>query len=91
MPYGMNICLSSQEEPTTFLEASKHEVWMKDMKKELEAIEKSGTWELISPPTGFRPIGLKWVFKIKKNSRGEVTYHEACLVVKGYSQRYGID
>ena len=61
------------------------------MKEELEDIEKSGTWELISPHTDCRQTGLKWVFKVKKNSRGEVSCHKACLLVKGYLQRYGID
>ena len=89
--YGMDVCLSSREEPTTYLEASKDQVWVKAMKEELDAIEKSATWELITPPIECRPIGLKWVFKIKKNSRGEVTRHNARLVAKGYSQRYGID
>ena len=74
--YGMDVCLSSREEPTTYLEASKDQVWVKAMKEELDAIEKSATWELIMPPIECRPIGLKWVFKIKKNSRGEVTRHK---------------
>ena len=89
--YGMDVCLSSQEEPTTYLEDSKYQVWVKAMKEELDAIEKSATWELITPPIKCRPIGLKWVFKIKKNSRGEVTRHKARLVAKRYSQRYVID
>ena len=64
MSLGIDVCLSSQEEPSAYLEASKDEVWMKAMKEELEAIEKSGTWELIFPPADCRPIGVKWVFKI---------------------------
>ena len=38
-----------------------------------------------------RPIGLKWIFKLKKNPQGKVIKHKARLVVKGYSQRKGID
>ena len=34
---------------------------------------------------------MKWVYKLKKNSLGEIVKHKAILVVKGYSQRYGID
>lgn len=91
MPSSEAIYYISQEKPMTYLEALEDEVWKQLMKEELEAIEKSGTWELISPPPGCRPIGLKWVFKIKKNSKGEVTRHKSCLVVKAYTQRYGID
>ncbi|WVZ58547.1 hypothetical protein U9M48_008813 [Paspalum notatum var. saurae] len=38
-----------------------------------------------------RAIGLKWVFKVKKDEHGAVVRHKARLVVKGYAQRHGID
>ena len=44
-----------------------------------------------NPPPNCRPIGLKWIFKLKKNPQGEVIKRKARLVVKGYSQRKGID
>lgn len=40
---------------------------------------------------GHKPIGLKWVFKLKKNANGEVVKHKARLVAKGYVQKKGID
>ena len=42
-------------------------------------------------PAGHKAIGLKWVFKLKKNSDGEVIKHKAPLVAKGYVQQEGID
>ena len=36
-------------------------------------------------------IGLKWVFKVKRDEHGAVSKHKARLVVKGYAQRHGID
>jgi hypothetical protein len=38
-------------------------------------------------PAGHKPIGLKWVFKLKKNADGEVVKHKARLVAKGYVQK----
>jgi hypothetical protein len=42
-------------------------------------------------PIGKRRIGLKWGFKLKRNSEGEIVKHKARLVAKGYVQKHGID
>jgi hypothetical protein len=41
-------------------------------------------------PQGRRVIGLKWVFKLKRNEHGAVVKYKAILVLKGYAQRRGI-
>ncbi|CAA6655418.1 unnamed protein product [Spirodela intermedia] len=61
------------------------------MKEEMQAINQSQTWELVSPLDNCKSIGLKWIFKVKKNQQGEIIRHKAQLVVKGYSQRHGLD
>jgi hypothetical protein len=40
---------------------------------------------------GHRPIGVKWVFKLKCDEDGEVIKHKAHLVAKGYVQRQGVN
>ena len=35
--------------------------------------------------------GVKVVYNLKKNAKGEIERYKARLVVKGYSQRQGID
>jgi hypothetical protein len=42
-------------------------------------------------PVGHKEIGLKWVFKLKRNADGEVVKHKARLVAKGYVQKHGVD
>ena len=38
--------------------------------EELAALERSVTWDLVSLPSGVRPITCKWVYKIKTRSDG---------------------
>jgi hypothetical protein len=71
-------------EPTYFREAVGHQEWIDAMDMEMESIEKNKTWELVKLPVGKKPIGLKWVYKLKRNSDGEVVKHKARLVAKGY-------
>jgi hypothetical protein len=65
--------------------------WHMAIEEELKAITNNGTWTLTELPQGRKAIGLKWVFKVKKNEHGAVTHHKAHLVVKGYAQRQGVD
>jgi hypothetical protein len=61
------------------------------MKEELAAIQDNKTWDLCELPRGHRPIGLKWVYKLKRKPSGEIVKHKARLVAKGYVQQQGID
>ena len=84
-------CHLSEEEPRNFLEALKEKVWKAAMEEERNQIDKNNTWSLVTLLVSCKPIGLKWVFKVKKDSLGQLTNHKARLIVKGYAQRYGID
>ena len=42
-------------------------------------------------PIRKKTIGVKVVYNLKKNAKGEIERYKARLVVKGYSQRQGID
>lgn len=81
----------SAEEPASLAQAAKDPCWRRAMEEELQAIEENRTWTLTELPPGRRAIGLKWVYKVKKDERGAVVRHKARLVVKGYAQRQGVD
>jgi hypothetical protein len=89
--FAEELLLVVGEEPATFAEAEPHPAWHAAMLEEMSAIEENGTWELTSLPLGHRPIGLKWVFKLKKNTTGDIIKYKARLVAKGYVQRADVD
>jgi hypothetical protein len=82
---------SPSEDPITYDEAAKHDVWRKAMDAEIAAIESNNTWELTALPASAKKIGVKWIYKTKYNEQGKIEKHKARLVAKGYSQQYGID
>jgi hypothetical protein len=81
----------STKDLASFQEAQAHECWCKAMLDEMTSIEANGAWELVEAPLGHRLIGLKWVFKTKKDAIGVITKYKAWLVVKGYVQEHGVD
>jgi hypothetical protein len=83
--------LTSTGEPCSFAEAERDKAWQAAMREEIESVERNNTWELVDLPHGHRPIGLKWVYKLKKNEAGEVIKHKARLVARGFVQQAGID
>jgi hypothetical protein len=76
-----------EEEPGSFTEAEEHLCWRRAMAEEMASIEANHTWSLTELPHRHRPIGLKWVYKVKKDASGAVIKHKARLVAKGYVQR----
>ena len=60
------------------------------MDDEMRSLEKNDTWVLTELPAGKRALLNKWVFRIKTKPDGKRRF-KARLVVKGYSQRKGID
>ena len=88
---GEQVLLAINDEPWDFKEANKLKEWRDACKEEILSIEKNKTWSLIDLPVRRKVIGLKWVFKIKRNSDGSINKYKARLVAKGYVQRHGID
>ena len=87
------LLLTDEREPKSFDEALQVEdsiKWEQAMDDEMRSLEKNDTWVLTELPAGKRALLNKWVFRIKTKPDGKRRF-EARLVVKGYSQRKGID
>lgn len=91
MPPEELMMIQSNDEPTTYREASKKREWVEAMDAELASIEKNKTWELVELPKNRRAIGLKWIYKLKRDPNGKILKHKARIVAKGYIQKHGID
>ncbi|KAJ0890765.1 putative RNA-directed DNA polymerase [Helianthus annuus] len=83
--------LNKTSEPNSYSEASKDPRWIEAMNLEMEALMRNQTWELVDLPSGRKPIGSKWVYRVKYKANGEVERYKARLVAKGYNQREGLD
>ena len=65
--------------------------WLKAMQREIKSLEDNDVWELVELPSGRKPVGSKWVFKVKTDEGGKVERYKARLVAQGFTQKYGTD
>ncbi|CAL1409609.1 unnamed protein product [Linum trigynum] len=77
--------------PKTYKEASQHDKWNAAMDLEIDALLRTNTFTVVPKPPDVKPIGNKWVYKVKFHSNGTVEREKARLVAKGYTQTPGID
>lgn len=86
--------LAAIKEPANYREAMASDnapQWQAACDDEMASLASNGTWTLEKVPEGVTPIPVKWVFKIKRDSVGNIERFKARLVAKGFRQREGID
>ncbi|RDX82351.1 hypothetical protein CR513_36873, partial [Mucuna pruriens] len=62
-----------EDDPINFCQAmqsSNSQKWIDAMKDELKSMQDNDVWDLVELPEGVKPIGCKWIFKTKKDSKG---------------------
>jgi len=79
---------------TEALRSTNADKWFDAMRDEIDCIQfQMHVWERwydVLPP-GVKPLGTRFVFKIKEKDNPEDDIFRARLVVQGYSQQWGID
>ena len=90
----LNDDLGAENDPIMFSHAmncKESYLWFNAMKDEMNSMATNGVWDLIKLPNEEKTIGCKWVYKIKKDSLGNIEIYKARLVAKRFTQKEGID
>ncbi|XP_071695376.1 uncharacterized protein [Rutidosis leptorrhynchoides] len=69
--------LTKGHEPKSFKEACIDQNWVNAMNDEMEALNRNNTWILTELPKDRKPVGSKWVYRIKYKSTGEIDRYKA--------------
>ncbi|KAK4404157.1 Retrovirus-related Pol polyprotein from transposon TNT 1-94 [Sesamum angolense] len=83
-----------KDDPINFhqaMECSNSQKWIDAMNEKIKSMKDKDVWELVQLPEDTKPIGCKWIFKTKRDSKGNVERYKTRLVAKGYTQKVGID
>ena len=73
----------TKEDPVNALEVLKEKSGKDAIDDEMNQMVKNKIWILVTPPKSCKLIGLKWVFKIKRDSIGHIIKYKAQLVMTG--------
>jgi hypothetical protein len=65
--------------------------WCRAMEEDYDALISNNTWDLVTHPVGSNVIIGKCIFKHKFNSNGTLEQYKARWVLRGFTQRPGVD
>ncbi|CAH9138620.1 unnamed protein product [Cuscuta epithymum] len=88
------VLLTDGGEPECYAEAmeDKHKrEWFEAMQDEMNSLHENNTFELVKLSKGKRALKNKCVYKVKTEEHTSQPRYKSRLVVKGFSQRKGID
>lgn len=90
----MSMVPLDEAEPSSYEEAIRGpfaKEWKAAMAEEILSIHKNGTWRLEQLPRHRKAIDSKWVFKVKRDAKGNIVRRKARLCCRGFGQIEGVD
>jgi hypothetical protein len=54
--------------------------------KELDSLDRAGTWDVVDKVEGGKEVGSKWEFKVKRVVDRSINKFKARLVAQGFTQ-----
>ena len=88
------VLLTDGGEPESYEEAMEDEnkmKWVDAMQDEMKSLHENHSFELVKLPKGKRALKNRWVYRVKQEEHTSQPRYKARLVVKGFSQKKGID
>ena len=93
-PGFAHVASTNSSDPLTLSQAIKRLDWCKweeAIQSELTALAAFDTFEVVGLPPGKKPVGCKYVFKIKYHPDGSIDKYKVRLVAQGFLQQEGVD
>jgi hypothetical protein len=89
--YLLMVSSIKESDPSTFEEATGHQVWKDAMVEEYNSIMKNDVWEVVPRPEGKSVVTSRWLYKIKYVVDGNIENFKAQFVALGFSRVEGVD
>ena len=83
-----------EDDPINFhqaIQSSDSQKWIDAMNEEYKFMQDNEVCDLVLLLESVKPIGCKWIFETKRDSKGDVDRYKARLVAKGFTQKEVID
>ncbi|RDY03167.1 hypothetical protein CR513_13274, partial [Mucuna pruriens] len=83
----------TKDDPINFcqvMQSSNSQKCIDAMKDKMKSMQDNDIWNLVKLLEGVKPIGCKWIFKTKNDSKGNIKKYKAHLVAKGFTQKKDI-
>jgi len=74
---------SVEVDPSSLEEVVQQPIWVDAMVEEYDSIIRNSVWKVLPRPTDKSVVSSRWIYKVKKETDGNVEKHMAYLWIDG--------